>query len=143
MPAKTSSNITPQPPFSFSALFIYNGFTISKKRKSRNAPNVYCHSEGINSSAIHTPTTSSITIFEGSFPHSDSNLLEAMIPKNRNSMMSRPNIIFTCDNEFIISKYTVTPPIAPIVPGAIGEYPKPNAVAINLLINLNGFIVIV
>ena len=70
MPATTSSSIIPHPPLIFPASLINRGFTISKNRNAANANNKIKILFGTKSIDTHIPTTSSITILEGSLPHS-------------------------------------------------------------------------
>ena len=81
IPAKISSAITPIPPSNCSILRIPSGLKISKKRNNKKANKIYqTFPTGTASRAIQTPTISSTTTFDGSFPHSDSNLSADQIP---------------------------------------------------------------
>lgn len=75
-----SSAIIPQPSGSDSAFLIKRGLMISKKRNKRNAANTYFTFTGRKIILTHIPATSSITTFEGSFPHSGTIADEEMTP---------------------------------------------------------------
>src|SRR5581483_7875622 len=68
-PATRSSPTTETPPASRRSITLAgNGFTTSKKRKSTNATAVAAHVPGRKAPATTSPATSSITMFEWSWP---------------------------------------------------------------------------
>ena len=130
-PAATSSRTTPQPPGKFSSSQpTGGGLTMSKNRNATNpaASGAQCDR---STSAIVTryPATSSITIFWQSWvPHARSAPSAAMI--------AIPVIATTtsayCQRGRGASAIAIgTATAVPHVPGAIGEYPAPPAVARN------------
>lgn len=131
-----SSIIMPTPPSKRSMRRTPSGFTISKKRKSTNAPSAYhqrASPPGAAKSGIHTPTISSITTFEGSLPHTSSAFPADTIPNavNRNTHTPVAQVNASCDRNKEATPHTTHANNAPAVPGATGEKPEPNPLAIN------------
>ena len=112
------------------------GFAISKKRNSPNPINTFKNERGTNIMVIQIPTTSSSTTLLGSFPQSASSLSVAIIPSivvtTIKPIKSRGVEVVEMRLYFSNSHKAKHPTIAPIVPGAKGEYPAPRAVAVNL-----------
>lgn len=79
-PAKTSSNMIPHPPGSFSILLIMSGLAISKNLNKTNPANKYFTVTGKNNRLMHMPAISSITTRCGSLPHVFSTTAELHIP---------------------------------------------------------------
>ena len=129
----------PTPPLKRSIFRMPKGLKISNRRKSTNAASAYRYireESGTASSGIHTPTISSMTTRDGSSPQIVSTAVAAGMPRavNRTTHVNVP-ICSTSkgkNNEAIPHKRRANN--APAVPGAIGEYPEPNPVAINICI---------
>ena len=126
MPARISSAITPHPPGSFSEERIPNGLAMSKIRNKIKPRITESHPAGTQSKVIHMPAISSITTFDGSFPHRGIILLVPMMPKTVKTTMSRIRRKLGCEKCCLIRIAGTRAPSAPMVPGAIGINPSPN-----------------
>ena len=129
----------PVPEGSFSMLLMPRGFRISKKRKRTKASNIHQYhpsvaADGQIMSGIHTPTISSTTTFEGSCHQTASTFPDDQIPITVNKMVTTIVVVINTEEEHVkapaIHKSVASK--APIVPGANGESPDPNPVAITL-----------
>ena len=80
MPARTSSNIIPQPLGNDSTLLMGHGFNISKILNIKNANINHSHVLGKSKQVIHKPTYSSQTTFPGSGLSSVDTMPVAQIP---------------------------------------------------------------
>ena len=79
-PETTSSNIIPNPPFNFSALFAGYGFIISNTLQIINVTIMKSGIFGVNKRAIHVPTNSSSVNWDGSSPYVSSKNLPILTP---------------------------------------------------------------
>lgn len=123
----------PTPPFRFSIRLIPRGLSMSKNRKRMKASIIwYILSGNAARRTIQTPTISSTTTFDGSFPHSDSRAFAEIIPKIVNTRIRIIVVIRSWSGEVIKDSPTQASVAnsAPAVPGAMGENPLPRPVAI-------------
>lgn len=132
-PAKTSSNITPQPPLIFSNCRIPSGFAISKKRKKTKLKTRFSVEKGNPKMAIQTPIISSITTCFGSSPHSAWSASTALTPIQVKITINKDKKrVDTEGSAFLKKKSGKMATIAPHVPGAMGSQPAPNPLTMNL-----------
>ena len=129
MPARTSSNMIPQPLGSDSTLLIGHGFNISKILNIKNANINHSHVLGKRKQVTHKPTYSSQTTFPGSGLLSVDRIPVAQIPTTNPTTIIDKKIgepLGTGSTQYIKRAAAV-----PKVPGAIGESPTPDPVPIN------------
>jgi len=104
------------------------GFVISNRRNNTKATTTPFQFAGANAIVKHIPATSSITTICGSLQYvAAANLALTNIPTTVNNSAAATNAI---GPYFINSKHIGMEPTAPTVPGAIGDSPHPNQVAI-------------
>ena len=129
IPATTSSKVTPQPPFSFSALLAGEGLIISNILNKKNAITYPVISFGTNNREIAMPVASSMTICLPSFPNISSPSVADQTLTKKRPMLTGSNIWKEggIRNQIIGKVMRLAK-----LPGAKGKYPAKKKVQINL-----------
>ena len=134
-PAMTSSSTIPAPPGSFSKLDNGYTFTMSKKRNKRNATAIGIRLGGAIKLATIKPTTSSMTITDGS---RCSKISAALVDSHIAQQTAATKVKTAIGREIDASAFkpsdSGTPSSVPAVPGIRGKYPTPKPVAKNSVI---------